>query len=107
MLALVLYLRRRDTGPAAAWWAEVERYASAAPGIVRELLRESSVICAIEAERALAWARAHPTWVDEPAPPGEVVGTGGFGHFRQPSSCLPRGARGGPASSSKSSAASS
>jgi integrase len=42
MLALVLYLRRRDTGPAAAWWAEVERYASAAPGIVRELLRGSS-----------------------------------------------------------------
>jgi hypothetical protein len=27
---------KADTGPAAAWWGEVERYASAAPGIVRD-----------------------------------------------------------------------
>jgi hypothetical protein len=38
-----------------------ERYASAAPGIVRELLRGSSVACdPVEAEQVLAWARAHP-----------------------------------------------
>jgi hypothetical protein len=65
----LLYLRRRDTGPAAQWWREVERHASGAPGIVRELLRGESVACdPTEAEQALAWARAHPTWVDEPAP---------------------------------------
>jgi hypothetical protein len=65
----VLYLRRCDTGPAAAWWTEVERYASAAPGIIRELLRGSSVACdPAEAEQALAWARAHPAWTEDPAP---------------------------------------
>jgi hypothetical protein len=69
----MLYLRRRDTGPAAVWWADVARHATGAPGIVRELLREllrgSSVACdPVEAEQALAWARAHPAWVDEPAP---------------------------------------
>ena len=69
MLTCVLYLRRRDTGPAAAWRAAVERYAHEAPGIVRELLRGSSVACdPVEAEQALARARAHPAWVDEPAP---------------------------------------
>jgi hypothetical protein len=69
MLLAMLYLRRRDEGPAGAWWADVERYAAGAPGIVRELLRGSSVACdPTEAEQALAWARAHPAWVDEPAP---------------------------------------
>jgi hypothetical protein len=65
----VLYLRRRDAGSAAAWWAAVERYPTSAPAIVRELLRGPSVACdPTEAEQALGWARAHPTWVDEPAP---------------------------------------
>jgi hypothetical protein len=65
----MLYLRRRDTGLAAGWWFEVERYATGAPGIVRELLRGSSVACdPVEAEQALAWARAHPAWVEDPAP---------------------------------------
>ena len=65
----MLYLRRRDEGPAAAWWAEVEQHPHAAPGIVRELMRAPSVICcATKAEQALAWARAHPAWTDEPAP---------------------------------------
>jgi hypothetical protein len=69
MLAVVLDLRRRDNGPAGAWWAEVRRYSSGAPGIVRELLRGSSVACdPVEAEQALAWARAHPASVDEPVP---------------------------------------
>jgi hypothetical protein len=69
MLDVVLYLRRRDTGSAARWWTDVERHAAGAPGIVRELLRGSSVACdPTEAEQALAWARAHPAWVDEPAP---------------------------------------
>jgi hypothetical protein len=45
ILGLVIYLGRRDTRPAATWWAELEGYASAAPGIVRELLRGSSVVC--------------------------------------------------------------
>ena len=35
----MLYLRRRDQGPAGAWWVDVERYPHSAPGIVRELLR--------------------------------------------------------------------
>jgi hypothetical protein len=65
----MLYLRRNDSGPAAGWWAEVERYASGAPAIVRELIRGPSVVCdPVEAEQALAWARAHPAWVDDPAP---------------------------------------
>jgi hypothetical protein len=59
----MIYLRRRDTGRAGAWWTEVERYAHGAPGIVRELLRDSSVACdPVEAEQALARARAHPAW---------------------------------------------
>jgi hypothetical protein len=69
MLAPMLFLRRCDSGQAATWWAEVERYASGAPGIVRELMRGRSVACdPIEAEQALAWARAHPAWIEEPAP---------------------------------------
>jgi hypothetical protein len=69
MLDGVLYLRRRDTPETAPWWDEVERYADGAPGIVRELLRGSSVACdPVEAEQALAWAKAHPAWVEDPAP---------------------------------------
>jgi hypothetical protein len=37
--AAVRYLCRSNTGAAAAWWLEVERY----PGIVRELLRSPSL----------------------------------------------------------------
>ena len=66
---VVLYLRRRDTSETAPWWADVERYVAGAPGIVRELLRGASVACdPIEAEQALAWARAHPAWIEDPAP---------------------------------------
>lgn len=69
MLGVVLYLRRNDDGPAARWWSDVERYAHGAPGIVRELMRGTSVACdPTEAEQALAWARAHPAWIDDPAP---------------------------------------
>jgi hypothetical protein len=69
MLAAMLFLRRRDTGPARAWWVAVERYPHGAPGIVRELMRGLSVACdPMEAEQALAWARAHPAWVENPAP---------------------------------------
>jgi hypothetical protein len=43
-------------------------YPGGAPGIVREL-HGSSVVCdPIEADQAMAWARAHPAWTDEPAP---------------------------------------
>jgi hypothetical protein len=32
-------------------------------------MRGPSVVCyATEAEQALAWARAHPAWVEDPAP---------------------------------------
>jgi hypothetical protein len=63
------YLRRRDTPDTTPWWAEVERYSASAPGIVRELLRGSSVVCdTAEAEQALAWARAHPARIEDPAP---------------------------------------
>jgi hypothetical protein len=69
MIAAMLFLRRNDKGAAAAWWAEIEQHPHAAPGIVRELMRGPSAVCyAIEAEQALAWARAHPAWVEDPAP---------------------------------------
>jgi hypothetical protein len=36
---------------------------------VRELLVNRSVVCdPVEAEQALAWAQAHPAWVQDPAP---------------------------------------
>ena len=63
------FLRRCDTGAAGAWWEAVAEYPAAAPGVVRELLRSSSVVCdGQEAEQALAWARAHPLWTETPAP---------------------------------------
>jgi hypothetical protein len=47
---------------------DLERCASGAPGIVCEFKRGSSVACdPVEAEQALAWARAHPAWVEDPA----------------------------------------
>lgn len=65
----MIYLRRRDAPETAPWWDEVARYPRAAPGIVRELLRGPSVVCdPAEAEQALAWARAHPAWIESPAP---------------------------------------
>jgi hypothetical protein len=60
---------RHDTGPAGAWWAAVSDYPHGAPGIVRELLTSRCVVCdPLEAEQALAWAQAHPAWVEDPAP---------------------------------------
>jgi hypothetical protein len=65
----VRFLRRCDSGPAGAWWEAVARYPHGAPGIVRELLRSRSVVGdPLEAEQALAWARAHPAWIEDPAP---------------------------------------
>jgi hypothetical protein len=56
----VRFLARHDAGPAGAWWAAVAEYPYAAPGVVRELLLSPSVVCdPLEAEQALAWARAH------------------------------------------------
>jgi hypothetical protein len=55
--------------PPGAWWAAVAKYPHAAPGVVRELLLSRSVVCdPLKAEQALAWARAHPAWTDDPAP---------------------------------------
>jgi hypothetical protein len=62
-------LRRVDEGRAAAWWHAVADYPHGAPGIVRELLTARSVVCdPLEAEHALAWARARPLWIEHPAP---------------------------------------
>jgi hypothetical protein len=70
MLRPVRFLERHDDGPAGAWWEAVAEYPAGAPGIVGELLRTSrSVVCGdVEAEQAVAWARAHPAWTDDPAP---------------------------------------
>jgi hypothetical protein len=64
------FLRRcDDSSPAASWWADVAESPHGAPGIVRELLLSRSVARdPVEAEQALAWARAHPAWIDDPAP---------------------------------------
>jgi hypothetical protein len=66
----VWFLKRHDDGPARAWWDATGTYPNGAPAIVGELLRNSrSVVCdALEAEQAVAWVRAHPTWTDDPAP---------------------------------------
>jgi hypothetical protein len=65
----VRFLSRHDAGPAQAWWDAVAQYPHGAPCIVRELLVTRSVACdPFEAEQALAWARAHPAWLDDPAP---------------------------------------
>jgi hypothetical protein len=63
-LAAVWFLRRRDGGQ--AWWAAVEGFPSSAPALVHELRCGPSVVCErVEAEQALAWARAHPAWDDD------------------------------------------
>ncbi|HET9270420.1 MAG TPA: hypothetical protein VFO31_19725 [Vicinamibacterales bacterium] len=70
------FLRRQ---PSPGWWAAVGEYESSAPGIIRELLRSTSVVCdRTEALQALAWARAHPCWRDD-EPALEVLDTIGEG----------------------------
>jgi hypothetical protein len=66
----VLFLVRRDTTPAtASWWSDVQRYDTAAPSIIRELMRGPSVAAdGIEVQQAVAWARAHPAWRDDDPP---------------------------------------
>jgi len=65
----VRFLRRHDSGPAGGWWAAVAEYPHGAPGVVRELLHSPSVACdPLEAEQALAWAKARPAWIEDPAP---------------------------------------
>src|SRR3954451_16596338 len=51
----VVFLVRRDsTDASAAWWHELRRYDSAAPAIIRELLRGPSVVAnAIEIRQAV------------------------------------------------------
>ncbi len=69
----VWFLRQRDTDQAQAWWAAVAELPHAAPGIIRELLRDPSVVCdRTEALQALSWAKAHPAWRDD-EPPLEAV----------------------------------
>jgi hypothetical protein len=63
------YLCRSNGVAAGAFWLAVARYPTGAPGVVRELLTSDSVVCdPLEARQAIAWGRAHPAWVDEPAP---------------------------------------
>jgi hypothetical protein len=65
----VFLVRRDSTDASAAWWHAVRRYDSAAPSIIRELLRGPSVVAdAIEVHQAVAWARAHPSWRDDDPP---------------------------------------
>ena len=66
----MVFLARRDpTDASAAWWREVRRYDSAAPAIIRELLRGPSVVAdAVEVRQGVAWARAHPSWRDDDPP---------------------------------------
>ena len=63
-------LVRHDAGAATAWWEAVAAHPSRAPGTVRKLMRTArSLACdAVDAKQALAWARAHPAWTDDPAP---------------------------------------
>jgi hypothetical protein len=47
----------------------VADYPHGAPGVVREVLLSRSVVCdPVEAEQAVAWARGHPAWIEDPAP---------------------------------------
>jgi hypothetical protein len=66
----VLFLVRRDsTSTAAAWWTDVKRYETAAPSIIRELMRGTSIAAdGVEVQQAVAWARAHPAWRDDDPP---------------------------------------
>jgi hypothetical protein len=57
----VRFIHREDRGAAVAWCRAVAESPHAAPAIVRELLLSRSVVCdVLEAEQALAWARADP-----------------------------------------------
>ncbi len=62
------FLRATRNARTAPWW----RHASMAqdkPPIVRELLRDESVVCdRAEEEAALAWARAQPGWREDEPP---------------------------------------
>jgi hypothetical protein len=70
MIALMLFLARRTDTPAAqAWWQDIRPHDGGAPSLIRELLRSPSVAAdPIEAQQAVAWARAHPAWRDEDPP---------------------------------------
>ncbi len=59
------FLRPTRTPLTLPWWEHVQR-APDAPRILRELLRDESVVCDLrEAEDALAWARAQPGWRED------------------------------------------
>jgi hypothetical protein len=66
---MVFLIRRDSPHASAAWWHELRLYDSAAPAIIRELLRGPSVVAdVIEVRQAVAWARAHPSWRDDDPP---------------------------------------
>ncbi|MCW2994846.1 MAG: hypothetical protein JWQ18_2341 [Conexibacter sp.] len=66
----MLFLHRRsDTASAKAWWAAVKESPHAAPALLRELARSTSVVAgSVEIQQAVGWARAHPTWRDDDPP---------------------------------------
>ena len=64
-LRLMRFLRPTRTPLTLPWRSHVQG-APDAPGILRELLRDESVVCDLrEAEEAVAWARAQPEWRKE------------------------------------------
>lgn len=66
---MLFLCRRVESAAAAAWWEEVSRHPHAAPGIVHELVRGSSVAAdPLEIQQAVGWARAHPAWRDDDPP---------------------------------------
>ncbi len=59
------FLRADRSAPTAPWWRHVAS-APTAPVIVRELLRDDSVVAdTVEIDTALAWARAQPGWRED------------------------------------------
>ena len=66
---MLFLCRRVESAGAAAWWQQVHRDEHAAPGIVREFMRGTSVAAdPLEIQQAVGWARAHPAWRDDDPP---------------------------------------
>jgi hypothetical protein len=67
---LPMFLHRRtDTAGSRAWWDANNRDINSAPGLIRQLARGQSVVSdPVEANQAVAWAKAHPAWRDDDPP---------------------------------------
>lgn len=81
---MIFLHRRAETDAARAWWTAVGRYPRAAPGLVQELARSTSVVAdTLEIQQTVGWARAHPTSRDDDPP---VVAMDGIIGDRPPGS---------------------